>query len=429
MRLLHDVRVFIPIPVLLLSAILTTALIPDSSAREQSPGLAQSPAEAIGLNPAHLQLIDAAVAAAIQRGEIPGAVVLVARNGRIGYFRAFGNRSVRPVQEPMTLGTMFDMASLTKVMATAPSIMLLVERGEIRLGDKVKRYLPKFTGGNKDDITVKQLMTHYSGLSPDFDLSKHWNGHDEAMEQLWKEKTVAEPGKEFSYSDLNFIALGEIVREVTGKGLDVFARENIYQPLEMAETMFSPPSSYRGRIAPTEPRANTLQYLKGLGTPEQAQEILRGEVHDPTAWRMGGVAGHAGLFSTASDTAVFLQWLLDEGVSRGKRLMAPMTVRAMTSPQNPAGSTSIRGLGWDIDSSYSAPRGDLFRGGYGHTGFSGTSAWVEPATKTLMVILTNRVHPEGKGDATHLRGAVANIVAAAIREVPAAAKQKGDSPH
>jgi serine-type D-Ala-D-Ala carboxypeptidase len=190
----------------------------------------------------------------------------------------------------------------------------------------------------------------------------------------------------------------------------------------MAETTFLPPSGWRGRIAPTEPRSNTLQYLKGVATPEQAQEILRGEVHDPTAWKMGGVAGHAGLFSTAADTAIFLQMLLDEGVSRGKRLMSAMTVRAMITPQNPPGTASLRGFGWDIDSSYSAPRGDLFRNGYGHTGFTGTSAWVEPATKTFVVLLTNRVHPEGKGDATHLRGVIANVVASALSEVPAAAK-------
>jgi CubicO group peptidase (beta-lactamase class C family) len=185
----------------------------------------------------------------------------------------------------------------------------------------------------------------------------------------------------------------------------------------MTDTAFLPPASWRPRIAPTEPRSNTLQYLKGVGTPEQAEEILRGEVHDPTAWRMSGVAGHAGLFSSARDLAIYLQMLLDEGSWMGQRLFSPMTVRAMTRPQNPANSTSVRGFGWDINSSYSAPRGDLFPGGFGHTGFTGTSLWVDPATRTFVVVLSNRVHPDGKGDVTHLRGAIANIVAASIHDI------------
>ena len=395
------------------------AFLPATAADDPQKGLGQSPPEAIGLLPSHLKYIDDAVSAAIARNEIPGAVVLVARRGLIGYLKAFGSRALQPDQEPMTIDTIFDIASLTKVIATTPSIMLLVERGDLRLGDKVKRYLPQFTGGKKEDITVHQLLTHYSGLPPDFDLSKQWQGYEPAMEQLWKEKTVSDPGKEFSYSDLNFITLGEIVRTVSGEPLDTFAQEKIFQPLGMSETTFLPPASWRGRIAPTEPRSNTLQYLKGVGTPEQAEEILRGEVHDPTAWRMGGVAGHAGLFSTARDLAIYVQLLLNEGSWMGQRLLSPLTVRAMTSPQNPPNSTSLRGFGWDIDTSYSSPKGDLFMDGYGHTGFTGTSLWVDPAAKTFVILLSNRVHPDGKGDVTHLRGVIGNIVAAAINDASA----------
>ena len=395
------------------------ALLQTAAADETEKGLGLSPPEAIGLLPSHLKYIDDAARAAIERSEIPGAVVLVARRGRIGYLKAFGSRALQPVREPMTIDTIFDIASLTKVIATTPSIMLLVERGAVRLGDKVKRYLPQFTGGKKEEITVHQLLTHYSGLPPDFDLSKQWQGHEQALEQLWKEKTVSDPGKDFAYSDLNFITLGEIVHAVSGRSLDTYAQERIFQPLGMSETTFLPPASWKSRIAPTEPRSNTLQYLKGVGTPEQAEEILRGEVHDPTAWRMGGIAGHAGLFSTARDLAIYVQMLLNDGSWMGQRLLSPLAVRAMTSPQNPPNSTSLRGFGWDIYTSYSSPRGDLFPDGYGHTGFTGSSVWVDPATKTFVILLSNRVHPDGKGDVTHLRGVIANIVAASINDAAA----------
>ncbi len=376
-------------------------------------GLAQTAPESVGLLGPHLKYIDDAVSASIAAGETPGAVVLVARHGQIAYLKAFGNRSVQPRTEPMTVDTIFDMSSLTKVMATVPSVMLLVEQGSLRIEDKVKRYLPNFTGGGKDAITVRQLLTHYSGLPPDFDLSKPWFGRRAALEELWKANTESEPGKEFAYSDLNFIALGEIVHSISGKTLDVFARDQVFVPLGMKETLFNPPANLIGRIAPTEPRRNTLQYLKGQSA-EPSDKILRGEVHDPTAWKMGGVAGHAGLFSTAQDVAIFAQMLLSGGAYQGLRLLSPMTVEAMTGAQSPRGSPQVRGYGWDIESSYSAPRGDLFQGGYGHTGFSGTSLWIHPPTDTFIIILSNRVHPEGGKDLNHLRAVIANIVAAAM---------------
>jgi CubicO group peptidase (beta-lactamase class C family) len=381
-------------------------------------GLPMSAPEAIGLSGTHLRHIESAVKAAMDAGEVPGAVVLVARRGRIGYLKAFGSRAVEPVQEAMTADTIFDMASLTKVMATAPAIMHLVERGEIRLDDKVKRYLPKFTGAGKDAVTVRQLLVHYSGLRPDFDLHKFWEGYPAAIEELWLESTSSDPGKDFVYSDLNFIALGEIVRVVSGKSLDIYALETIYRPLGMADTGFNPPSAALKRVAPTESRNRSLEYLKGEPLPGVFNEVIRGVVHDPTAWRMRGVAGHAGLFSTARDTARYAQMLLNRGRYGGRRILAPLTVEAMTSPQSPRPALLLRGYGWDIDTAYSSPRGDIFSGGFGHTGFTGTSLWIHPPTSTFVVLLTNRLHPQGSGDATHLRGAVANVVAASIVDVP-----------
>jgi CubicO group peptidase (beta-lactamase class C family) len=381
---------------------------------QETRGLPQVAPESIGLRAAQLSRIDDAVASAVQAGEAPGAVVLVARHGKIGYWKAFGMRAVQPEKEPMTRDTIFDMASLTKAVATAPAVMLLTQNGLVRIGDRVRRYLPLFTGGGKENITVRQLLIHYSGLPADFDLSKPWQGREAALEELWRTATQTAPGKEFLYSDLNYIALGEIVQTVTGQSLDVFVRQNLYQPLGMSETTFKPPASWAARIAPTESRDRSLQYLKGSDAASAAR-ILRGEVHDPTAWRMGAVAGHAGLFSSARDLAIYAQMLLDRGSCQGKSVLSPLAVEAMTGPQSPAGSP-VRGFGWDIDTSYSSPRGDLFRGGYGHTGFTGTSLWIHPPTDTFVIILSNRVHPDGKGDVTRLRAVIANIVAAAITD-------------
>jgi CubicO group peptidase (beta-lactamase class C family) len=381
-------------------------------------GLIPANPEDVGLDPSRLKSIDDAVEKSIGSGEIPGAVVLVARHGRIAYFKAFGSRSLQPQREAMTLDTIFDMSSLTKILATTPSILLLVENGSLRLEDRVKRYLPNFSGGGKDTITLRQLLTHYSGLPPDFDLSRQWFGYAAALEELWKVSADPEGGKEFSYSDLNFVALGEIVHAVSGKMLDAYAAEHIFTPLGMTDTFFHPPARLIPRIAPTESRRNTLNYLKGQASIASLDQILRGEVHDPTAWRMGGVAGHAGLFSSAQDLAIYAEMLLNLGTYPGGRLLSAATVHAMTSPQSPGNSLQVRGYGWDIDSSYSAPRGDLFKGGYGHTGFTGTSIWIHPPTDSFVILLSNRVHPEGGKDINHLRAAIANVVAAAIFDSP-----------
>lgn len=337
---------------------------------------------------------------AVQKGEIPGAVVLVGQGNRILFHKAYGSRALVPRREPMTLDTIFDAASLTKVVATTTAIMQLVEQGRIRLADPVTLYLPEFQNG-KSAVTVLQLLTHFSGLAADVDLNPEWTGYDTGIQKALRHPPVAAPGTKFVYSDINFVLLGEIVRRISGQSLDEYCRKRIFLPLGMRDTMFRPAQELVPRIAPTEQ----------LG----AQPPLRGTVHDPTARFMGGVAGHAGLFTTAADLARFAQMMLNEGSLDGVRIASPLTIRKFTSPQSPPGAAVIRGLGWDIDSPLSAPRGDLFPvGSYGHTGFTGTSVWIDPSTRSYVILMTNRVHPVVKPVISGLRSRVASIAAASV---------------
>jgi len=364
-----------------------------------------------------LAQIDSVVAEAIAKHELPGAVVLIARQGRIVWRKAYGFRALEPQREPMTTDTIFDLASLTKIVATATSIMILVERGQVRLTDSVTRYIPELKGENREQITIERLLTHLSGFAPDFDLSQQWSGYDEAIKRLSAEHLRSTPGTRFVYSDLNFIALGEVVRRVSGLPLDEFARRNIYEPLKMRDTGFRPRADLTGRIAPTEKRRAAASYLGGRGetTGAEGERWLRGEVHDPTAFRMNGVAGHAGLFSTADDLAIFCQMILNGGEYDGARILSPMGVAAMTRPRAVGEDGATRGLGWDISSAYASNRGDIFPlGSFGHTGFTGTSLWIDPASETIVIILSNRVHPNGKGDVVPMRARIASIAAAAV---------------
>jgi uncharacterized protein YbbC (DUF1343 family)/CubicO group peptidase (beta-lactamase class C family) len=365
-----------------------------------------------------LAQIDQVVQQSIERKETPGAVVLVARRGRVVWRKAYGARAVEPAREGMTTDTIFDCASLTKIVATATSIMILVERGQVRLNDALSRYIPEVKGEGRDQITIEQLLTHRSGFAPDFDLSEQWTGYDEAIKRLATERLRNPPGARFVYSDINYIALGEVVHRVSGLALDEFARKNIYVPLGMRDTGFRPAVNLRLRIAPTEKRRAQAAYLGGkpetVGNAE-ADEWLRGEVHDPTSFRMGGVAGHAGLFSTADDLAIFCQMILNGGAYGGVRILSPLGVAAMTRPRAVEADGTARGLGWDIASGFSANRGDIFPlGSFGHTGFTGTSLWLDPASETFVVFMSNRVHPDGKGDVGPLRGRVASIVASSV---------------
>jgi uncharacterized protein YbbC (DUF1343 family) len=350
--------------------------------------------------PAHgvaLAAVDAVIQQAISEGQIPGAVLIVGHDGQVVYRKAYGFRALEPQREGMTLDTVFDLASLTKVIATTTAVMRLVEQGKVRLNDPVAKYLPEFAQNGKEDITVRQLLTHYSGLAPDLDLKTVWEGKQTAYRMAFAETPQDAPGSKFSYSDINFIVLGALVEQVTGESLDEYAVQHIFVPLKMMRTRFVPPTAWRAKIAPT-------QY-------DENGHMLLGVVHDPTARRMGGVAGHAGLFSTGDDLAKFAQALLNGGDG----ILSALSVEKMTRPEQPPSAPVLRGFGWDIDSPFSSNRGDLLPvGSFGHTGWTGTSIWIDPTTRTYIILLTNAVHPRGKGTAIALRSKVATAVAAAL---------------
>ena len=347
--------------------------------------------------------LDPIMEKAVADGSIPGAVLLVGHNGRVVYRKAFGWRSLEPTREPMTTDTIFDLASLTKCIATTSSIMKMVQEGRVRLNDPVAKYLPDFAQNGKQDITVRELMTHYSGLAPDLDLHEPWTGREAAFAMVMQQKPDHAPGSGFVYSDINFETLGFIVEKLSGKSLSDYASENVFAPLGMRHTRFLPPQAWLPRIAPT-------QY-------DEHEQMLRGVVHDPTARRMGGVAGHAGLFSTADDLARFAENLLS-----GFKVLSRPIVEKMSTPQQPANAASLRGLGWDIDSPFASNRGELLPvGSFGHTGFTGTSLWIDPVTNTYIVLLSNAVHPRGGNSVVSLRSRVATAV---VQSLVLTAKQR-----
>ncbi len=345
--------------------------------------------------------LDAAINQAILENRLPGAVLLVGHQGRVIHRKAYGNRALVPQIERMTPDTIFDCASLTKVVATTASVMKLFEQGKIRLADRVTEYLPEFQNGTSD-ITIRDLMTHFSGLRPDLDLIPAWSGYSTGIERALHDPPAGPPRVKFVYSDINFILMGEIVRRISGMPLNEYAKQNVFTPLGMGETTFLPPLAWRSRIAPTE-RLKT-------------GEVLRGSVHDDTARYMGGVAGHAGLFSTADDLARFCQMMLNKGRLDETRIFSPLAVDLFTAPQSPIDQPALRGIGWDIDSPLSGNRGELFPPGlsYGHTGFTGTSIWIDPTSQTYVILLANSVHPERGHSLTSLRGRVATVVAAQV---------------
>ncbi len=420
-----------------------------------SVAFAQTPAtlptaapSSVGMSPSQLSYIDQAVEAEIAKKQLPGAVVLVGRQGKVVWRRAYGNRALEPNVEAMTPDTIFDLASLTKVIATATSVMILVERGMIRLGDPVARYIPEFADAGKKNITVEQLLVHRSGLMPDNAIEDYSQGPDKAFENIWKLAPIAEAGSKFIYSDVNYIVLAELVRRVSGKPLDEFAAENIFRPLGMKDTGFKPAVSLQARIAPTERRGDSPPESRmgvtgrpgdgdassAIRNPQSAirkeEHWMRGEVHDPRSYLLGGVAGHAGLFAPADDLAIYCQMMLNGGEYQGVRVLSPLGVARMTEARAAGGNASdgnARGLGWDIMTGYSANRGDLFPvGSFGHTGFTGTGLWLDPASQTFIVFLSNRVHPKldpkQPADVGSLRGRVASIVAGAITSPPFSAK-------
>ncbi len=367
-----------------------------------------TPAEA-GLREAKLADIDGLVAAAITEKKLPGCVVLIGRPGGVVWLKAYGDKRLEPEPEAMTDDTVFDLASLTKPLATATSIMKLAEQHKLSVDDPVAKHLPDFAVAGKEAITIRDLLVHRSGLIPDNALADYLDGPLKAKERLLALKPVAPLGTKFMYSDVNFMILGEVVARVSGVPLNEFARDQLFAPLEMTDTTYLPSEELRRRTAPTEKRNG---------------EWIQGEVHDPRAFRLDGVAGHAGLFGTARDLAKYATDVL-AGIDNDKsRILKQESWLAMTTPTTIVGTDQkgertedIRGLGWDMRSRYSSNRGTKFSArAFGHGGFTGTSLWIDPGTKLYVVFLSNRVHPNGKGVVNPLAGKIGEIAVEALDE-------------
>lgn len=357
-----------------------------------------------GMDAGRLRVIDEIVREAIKRERMPGAVVLVAHRGKVVYFQAFGHKQLVPEKVPMTRATVFDMASLTKPVATATSIMKLLETKKIELRDPVAKYIPGFAANGKQEITIYQLLTHQGGLIPDNSIKDYKDGPTKAFERINALKLYAPIGSRFVYTDVGFIVLAKIVEEVTGQNVHEFSQQQVFGPLGMSETGYLPAEALRARAATTQ---------------ERDKRWMKGEVHDPRAYLLGGIAGHAGLFSTAEDLAVYAQMMIEGGQYHDVRILESATVERMTKGYEVPGS--LRGLGWDVRSGYSSNRGDfLSKKAFGHGGFTGTAMWIDPQLELSVIFLSNRVHPNGKGSVNTLAGRIGTIAAVAISEKPAA---------
>lgn len=354
---------------------------------------------------ANLTDIDAAVNASIDKGDLPGAVVLVLHRDKIAYKKSFGQRMKLPEPTLMSDDTVFDVASLTKPIATALAIMFLFEDGKLSFDDPIAKYLPEFARKETEAITIAQLLTHTAGFIADNPLKDYQSGKEQAWQNLFALSPTQMPGSKFVYSDVGYILLGAIVEKASGMPLDEFTRRRIFEPLGMNDTGFRPQGELKKRCAPTQKREDRW---------------MIGEVHDPRAYLLGGVAGHAGLFSTALDLAILARVLLHEGKHEGKAFLRPVTVRLMTAPRKvlTAKEPGLRTYGWDMATAYSSNRGDVFTKGvsFGHTGFTGASIWIDPPTQIAVIILSNRVHPDGKGNVTKLRGQIATIAGKALAQ-------------
>lgn len=367
--------------------------------------------EDVGMSSTHLNLVKAIINAAIDRKDFPGTAILIARKGKIVLREAFGDCQCIPEKREMKVDMIFDLASITKPVATATSIMILVEQGRIRLWDKVNEFVPDFTpyvdenGNPGEDARIWHLLTHTSGLPP-YTNAKEVEatyGNPCPMDSLVKHiallKKTDPTGTAFHYSCLGFITLAYIIDRITGQTAAEFSEQHIFKPLKMNHTFYNPPEKFHQLCVPTE-------VIDG--------QPLIGVVHDPLARLQGGISGNAGLFSTSDDLAIFAQMMLNKGEFKGVRILSPLTVERMTEVY-PKVTFSGRGLGWDLDSDYSTNGGDIFgHQSYGHTGYTGTSIWIDPETETFVIFLTNRVHPDDKGSIISLRSRVANIVASSI---------------
>jgi len=395
------------LPVLML--IVACATLAAAPGPYQTPEIAQPAADSADFSgSANFCGIDDLVEEAIRNGHLPGAVILVGQNERILYRKAFGHRALVPDMEPMTVDTVFDLSSLTKVVATTTSIMQLVEAGRISLEDPVARYIPRFKRHGKSTITVRHLLTHTAGLRPGFNPAWRWKGYQAAIERIVDDVPVTTPGERIEYSDLNFVLLGEIVRRVSGMSLDRFANEHLFKPLGMRDTVYNPAPNMKFRIAPTE---RCWKQFRPCGGPDGT--MLRGRVHDPAARRMGDGPGHAGLFSTADDLAIFCRMLLAGGANGHTQILSPATIDAMISPSTPLDDGYIRGLGWSLDTTYDDRQTTRLQLPIDHSGFTGTKLWLHTGSGLYIVFLSNRLHPDGKGDVFDLREHIITIAASA----------------
>ena len=354
---------------------------------------------AAGFDPARLAAIDGLVEGALADSKMPGCVVCIGRRDGIALLKAYGRRAVAPADEPMTTDTVFDLASITKPVATATAVMRLVEEGRLRLSDPVATHIPEFAAAGKEKLTVHDLLTHQSGLIADNPIGDYADGPDAAFERIWKLAPLHPVGEKFIYSDVNFIVLGRLVERITGESLDAFTTRVTFAPLSMTETGYRPAAALRGRCAPTEERDGGW---------------MRGDVHDPRCWKLGGGAGHAGLFGTATDLARYATMMLADGSLDGARVLSPPTVATMTRGWRIPGG-GVRGLGWDKRSPLSSNRGDLLtEAAFGHGGFTGTALWIDPGLDLYVIFLSNRVHPDGKGLVNPLIARIASCAAGAI---------------
>jgi len=382
------------------------------SCQSDFPSLSKGKPEKVGMSSAHLAQLENIINEAVKNKDFPGADILVARRGKVVFRRIYGHSQWIPEQQLMKKSMIFDLASITKPVATATSIMILVERGKMRLWDKVKDYIKEFSvyvekeGKTHEDARLWHLLTHTSGLPPYCDAQEVEDKFgapcpvDILVDHIGQLEKTNAPGTEFHYSCLGYISLARIVKIVTGQSIAEFSKENIFDPLGMTHTFYVPPEEFQTHCVPTE-------VIDGIP--------LVGLVHDPLARLQGGISGNAGLFSTADDLALFAQMLLNGGQIGTNRILSPLTVARMTSIF-PEVFFAGRGLGWDLNSSYSTNGGDIFgEFSFGHTGYTGTSIWIDPATQTFVIFLTNRVHPDDSGAIVSLRSRVANVVASSIR--------------
>ncbi|NOX89909.1 MAG: serine hydrolase [Calditrichaeota bacterium] len=367
--------------------------------------------EKAGMDLNQLKRADEIINQAIRDSTIPGAVFLVTRENKVVYRKAYGYRQLLPNKKKMTVKTIFDLASITKPVATATSAMILIDRGKLRLMDRVDRFIPEFSRKNEKDhsgepIRIIHLLTHTSGLppyAPVKELAKRFGSPapDSLITYIARAPRHHEPGVYFKYSCLNYITLQRIIEIISGQSLDDFTRDNIFNPLGMMSTFYNPPKERTEFCAATEILEDG--------------EVLLGKVHDPLARVMnGGVSGNAGLFSTADDLAIYAAMLLNEGSWNGRRILSKPAVRKMISV--PRGFEKFgRTLGWDAHSVYNSNMGDLFGDrAFGHTGYTGTSITIDPESKVVVILLTNRVHPHDQGSVVRLRSLIANVVAASV---------------